>query len=90
LKPMKHIRSTVWEKLDYLMSCINGFSLRHIRYSAFSYSHLIVNDSQKWAYIVHDRGTVVSEMSFEKVDYLRAIEKFDTVLIELDLDYERE
>ena len=84
---MGHIRKTIWQKLDYLKSMFTGFSLRHIRYCAFSSLHLIVNDSQKWAYIVHDPGTVVSsEMSVEAVDYQRAIKKFEDVLAEIEIE----
>jgi hypothetical protein len=43
---------------------------------------LIVDDSQAWAYIVHNQGPVVSEMSFEKVNYMQVIEKFEKYLIE--------
>ena len=82
MKPMKHISNTVWEKLDYLMSCIDGINIKHIRCCSFTYSHLIVNDSQAWAYIVHDQGTVVSEMSFEKVNYMQALKKFEKYLTE--------
>ena len=83
---MAHSKNTIWQKLDYLQNCIEGFSVRHIRYCVFSYSHLIVNDSKKWAYVVHDQGTVVSEMSFEKVDYMQAIKKFEDILTALDLE----
>lgn len=85
---MKHIRNTIWEKIDYLKSMFPGFSLRHIRYCAFSSLHLIVNDNQKWAYIVHDAGTIVSsEMAVEEVDYQRAIDKFEDVLAEIDIEH---
>ena len=67
---------------------MNANSLRHIRYCAFSSLHLIVNDNQKWAYIVHDAGTVVSsEMAVEEVDYQRAIDKFEDVLAEIDIEH---
>jgi len=78
---MKHICKTVWQKLDYLRGILGGFSFRHIRYCSSSSFHLIVNDNQKWAYIVHDPGTVVSsEISFESVDYQRVIDKFEKIL----------
>ena len=78
----QHIRKTVWQKLNYLRSIMPGlsYSYKYIRYCIFSNSHLIVNDRGKWAYLVHDPGTVVSsEISFETVDYHRAIEIFEDV-----------
>ncbi len=66
-----------------------GFSFRYIRYCAFSSSHLIVNDREKWAYIVHDTGIVVSsEIALESVDYQRAIEIFEDVLTEIYIENE--
>jgi formylmethanofuran dehydrogenase subunit E len=86
---MRHTRKTIWQKLEYLKSIFTGFSIRHIRYCTFSSLHLIVNDSPKWAYIVYDPGTVVSsEMSVEAVDYQRAIERFEDVLAEIDIESE--
>jgi hypothetical protein len=71
----------VWQKLNYLRSILAGFSFRYIRYCTFTSSHLIVNDREKWAYLVHDPGTVVSsEISFETVDYHRAVELFKDIL----------
>jgi hypothetical protein len=73
---MKHIRKTVWQKLNYLRSILPGFSFR-------------VNDREKWAYIVHDPGTVVSsEIAFESVDYQRAVEIFEDVLTGIYFEYE--
>ena len=74
------IRKTVWEKIDCLMECIDDLDIDYIRYCEFETSHLIVNDSQKWAYLVHDPGVVVSEISFEKVDYQKAIKSFEKYL----------
>jgi len=86
---MQHIRKTVWQKLNYLRSILPGFSFRYIRYCTFSSSHLIVNDREKWAHIVHDPGTVVSsEIAFESVDYYRAIEIFEDVLTGIYFEYE--
>jgi hypothetical protein len=66
-----------------------GFSFRHIRYCSFSSSHLIVNDRDEWAYLVHDPGTVVSsEISFENADYYRSVEIFDDVLNEIFFEHE--
>ncbi len=85
---MQHIRKTVWQKLNYLRSILSGFSFRYIRYCAFSSSHLILNDREKWAYIVHDPGTVVSsEIAFENVDYQRAVDIFADVLTAIYFEY---
>ena len=66
-----------------------GFSFRYIRYCTFSSSHLILNDRDKWAYIVHDPGTVVSsEIAIEKVDYQRAVDTFEDVLTAIYFEYE--
>ena len=70
------IRKTVWEKIDYLMECIDDLDIHYIRFCEFETSHLIVNDKQKWAYLVHDPDIVVSEMSFEEVNYQKAIKLF--------------
>jgi hypothetical protein len=84
---MNRKNNTIWQKLEYLRSIFIGFSLRHIRYCAFTNGHLIVNDNQKWAYLVHDQGTVVSsEMAFEEIDYERAVEKLEDVLVEIEID----
>ena len=86
---MQHIRKTVWQKLNYLRTILPGFSFRYIRYCTFSSSHLIVHDREKWAYIVHDPGTVVSsEIAFESVDYQRAVEIFEDVLTGIYFEYE--
>ena len=86
---MRHIRKTVWQKLNYLRSILPGFSFRYVRYCTFSSSHLIVNDREKWAFIVHDPGTVVSsEIAFESVDYQRAAEIFEDVLTAIYFEYE--
>ena len=88
---MKQIPKTVWQKLNYLIGILPGFSFRYIRYCTFSNSHLIVNDREKWAYIVHDPGTVVSsEISFEKADYKRAVDIFKDVLTGIYFEYEPE
>ena len=85
----QHIRKTVWQKLSYLRSILPGFSFRYIRCCAFSSSHLIVNDREEWAYLVHDPGTVVSsEISFETVDYHRAVEIFEDVLTGIYFEHE--
>ena len=86
---VQHIRKTVWQKLNYLRSILPGFSFRYIRYCTFSSSHLIVNEREKWAYIVHDPGTVVSsEIAFENVDYQRAVEIFEDVLTGIYFEYD--
>ncbi len=86
---MQHIRKTVWQKLNYLRGILPGFSFRYIRYCTFSSSHLLVNDREKWAHIVHDPGTVVdTEIAFESVDYQRAIEIFEDVLTAIYFEYE--
>ncbi len=86
---MQHIRKTVWQKLNYLRSILPGFSFRYIRYCTFSSSHLILNDREKWAYIVHDPGTVVSsEIAFEPVNYQRALDIFKDVLTAIYFEYE--
>ena len=86
---MQHIRKTVWQKLNHLRDILPGFSFRYIRYCTFSSSHLIVNDREKWANIVHDPGTVVdTEIAFEDVDYQRAIEIFEDVLTAIYFEYE--
>jgi hypothetical protein len=86
---MQHTRKTVWQKLNYLRGILPGFSFRHIRYCTFSASHLIVNDMEKWAHIVHDPGTVVSsEIAFETVDYERAVDIFEDVLTGIYFEYE--
>ena len=86
MKPEKPDRKTVWHKISYLMDCIDEFNVDHIRHCEFSASHLIVNPKQKWAYLVHDPGTVVEEMSFEKVNYKKAIDKFGKHLKEPELE----
>jgi hypothetical protein len=73
-------RKTVWEKIDYLMECIDDLDINYIRYCEFETSHLIVNDKQKWAYLVHDPDIVVSEISFEEVNYQRAVKVFGELL----------
>jgi hypothetical protein len=86
---MQHIRKTVWQKLNYLRNILPGFNFRHIRYCAFSSSHLILNDREKWAYIVHDPGTVVSsEIALEEVDYQRAVDIFEDVLTAIYFEYD--
>jgi hypothetical protein len=86
---MQHIRKTVWQKLNYLRSILPGFSLRYIRYCTFSSYHLILNDREKWAYIVHDPGTVVSsEIALERVEYQRAVDVFEDVLTAIYFEYE--
>ena len=86
---MRHIRKTVWQKLNYLRSILPGFSFRYIRYCTFTGSHLIVHDREKWAYVVHDPGTVVSsEISFEDIDYQRAVEIFEDVLTGIYFEHE--
>ena len=69
-------RPTVWQKIDYLTQAIDDLNIYYIRYCEFETSHLTVNDKQKWAYLVHDPGVVVSEISFEEVNYERAIKLF--------------
>ena len=82
MKAEKPERITVGQKLDYLMDCLDDFDLDYIRYCEFSTSHLIVNTNQKWAYLVHDPGTVVNEISFEAVNYDKAIKIYGKYLNE--------
>ena len=85
----QHIRKTVWQKLNYLKSILTSFSFRYIRSCSFSSSHLIVNDREQWAYLVHDPGTVVSfEISFENADYHRSVEVFEDVLTGIYFEHE--
>jgi len=77
-------RKTVWEKIDYLMECIDDLDIYHIRYCELATCHLIINDKHKWANLVHDPGTVVSEMSFEEVKYQNTVELFGKHLKELE------
>ncbi len=86
MKSNKIVKKTVWHKISYLLDCIDDFNVDHIRYCEFSTSQLIVNPKQKWAYLVHDPGTIVSEMSFEKVNYQKAIDKFGKHLKEPELE----
>ena len=86
MKPEKPDRKTVGQKIDYLMECLDDFDLDHIRYCEFSTSHLIVNTKQKWAYLVHDPGTVASEISFETVNYDKADEIYGKYLKSFELE----
>jgi hypothetical protein len=82
MKPEKPERIKVGQKIDYLMDCLDNFDLDYIRYFEFSTSHLIVNTNQKWAYLVHDPGIVVGEISFEAVNFDKAVKKFGNHLEE--------
>ena len=86
MKSTKTVKKTIGHKIDYLLDCIDDFNIDHIRYCEFPTSHLIVNYKQKWAYLVHDPGTVVDEISFEKVDYQKAVDKFGKLLKEHELE----
>ena len=74
------------QKIDYLMECLDGFNIDNIRYCEFSTSHLIVNYKQKWAYLVHDPGTVVNEISFEIVNYDKAVKIYCKYLKGFELE----
>ncbi len=86
MKPKKPDRKTVGQKIDYLMECLDDFDIDHIRYCEFSTSHLIVNYKQKRAYLVHDPGTVVNEISFEVVNYDKAVKIYAKYLKGFELE----
>ena len=86
MKPKRPARKTVGQKIDYLMECLDDFDIDHIRFCEFATSHLIVNYKQKWAYLVHDPGTVVNEISFEIVNYDKAVKIYGKYLKGFELE----